>query len=267
MTQPTSHKTSLNQKQIHLLKLTYKFRFVSTRQLAEYKKVRKSAIDKSLIVLLDRGFLNRHYDKSYKLQGKSAAYYLAPKGLKYLRVEHDFNENALHAMYKNKTASDVFIEHNLNVLDIYLALHEKYPDVFTVFSKTELYSYDHFPQPRPDLYLNRNEGLSGFADDYFLEAFTEQMPFFAIKKRLAVLFEHYEAGDWEAEEESTHPTLLIVCRDAKLEAKLRAHAAHVLEEEDVEDLYIFTTTQEALKADDKQVWRNALNDTKYLTLS
>ena len=170
-------------------------------------------------------------------------------------------------MYKNKTASDAFIEHNLNVLDIYLALREKHPDAFTIFSKTELYSYDHFPQPRPDLYLNRNEEIAGFADDYFLEAFTEQMPFFAIKKRLAVLFEHYEAGDWEAEEDNAHPTLLFVCRDSKLEAKVRTHAAHMLEEEDVEGLYILTTTQEAMKADDKQIWRDVINDTKYLSLS
>jgi hypothetical protein len=248
---------TLNTNQVNLLKLLYKFRFVTASYLASYKHISPVAAYKSLEVLLDQGYVGSHYDPSYKLLGKGARYYLAPKGLKYLRYNFQLNQQVLHAMYKNKSVTEGFISHHIDVAAVYLHFTDNYPDTFHIFAKTELASFDGFPEPRPDLLLNKIAGSGTKADDYFVELCHDTPPINA-RKRLSALLEHYNEGDWE---EDSYPALCFVLSDARSEEGFVQYAAKTLDATGMDDeITILTTTIKPLidKSSLKSIWSNVI---------
>lgn len=241
----TSRRNKLNPKQIHTLKLMYKFRFVTAQLLAEYKGIRVSAVNKSLAVLVAMDYVSRRYASDYKIERKGASYFLAPKALIYLRDEHQQNERVLHSMYKNKSVGQPFIDHSIDVFKAYVVLRESYPGTFHMFTKSELGDYDYFPEVRPDLYLNRIKPADSKQNEYVLDIFIGMQPFL-IKKRFEVYLEHFESGEWEAEAETSYPIILLVCPDARTERKLQDYIAKTLDNAGIDDLTVYTTTAKTL---------------------
>ncbi len=213
----------LNAKQIHLLKLIYKFRFVTSSLMAQYKGISIAGCNYAFKVLEGHELIARHFDKTYKLQGKAARYYLTNKGIKYLRDTQELDEQVLHAMYKNKSVTTSFIDHHITVLGAYLHFRDKYPDTFEVFTRSESRSFEDFPEPSPDLYLRRVRESDTMPNEYFLELHHDNQSFVA-KKRLASLVENYEE-EWP---DDTHPTLLFALADARTEQNFQEHASKVL---------------------------------------
>lgn len=80
-----NHRSNLNPNQIHLLTLLYKFRFITPKLIAAYKKSSLSSTNHSLAVLMSRGYIERNFFSRYRIQGKAAEYYLSAKGIAYLR--------------------------------------------------------------------------------------------------------------------------------------------------------------------------------------
>ena len=246
-------RNKLNNNQIHLLKLIYKFRFVTSDLVAEHKGVNKSAINNAFSILMDQGYIARHYDKSYKLHGRPATYFLAPKSIKLLRDEHGLNPKVLHAMYKNKSVNSAFIEHNLNVLRVYLSIRQTYPDTFNIFTKSETADLDYMPQPAPGLYLNRKNPSEDMPNEYMLEIFTDTQ-FFIIKKRIDTYIEHFDSGDWP---EQQYPVLLIACPDSRTEEKLHKYIQTTLDNNyiDEKDLrFLTTSTKSLLEPENPLIW-------------
>lgn len=120
------YRRPLNKDQIHLINLFYKFRYINTRQLTEYLGKNPRIINGRLNILLDQGYIDRFYDKSYKLKGKPAIYYLLPKSLSFLRTQPYFNHYAIFIHYRNKASSKALINHYIKVFDIYQELKDKY---------------------------------------------------------------------------------------------------------------------------------------------
>src|SRR5476651_357600 len=156
-----ARRNKLNDNQIKLLQLLYKFRFVTAELAAMHKGIRRSAVNNAFAILLDQELIARHYDNSYKIKGKGATYYLTPKALRLLRDMYKLNEAVLRNLLKNKRLSDGFIDDNLTIMAAYLKLREAYPDSFNVFSVSELGDFDYFPEPKPNLYLSRKEPVDG----------------------------------------------------------------------------------------------------------
>lgn len=246
----SSRHYKLNQKQLHILKLLFKFRFLTVPLLAQYKNLNKDSVTKSLRILLDQGYVGRHYQSSYKLLGKAARYYLAPKALKLLRDNYNFDTSVLHAMYKNKSVTEAFVDQCLNICRAYLSLNRDYPDGFHIYTRTELTHLDSIPDPAPHLLLSRKDPRSGLPSAYFLEM-TDTIPVFIIKKRLQAYLEHLESGDWE---DGGYPTVLVVCENPSLEAKVLKLAENLLD--GGEELQIRTTTTNALFAENliTEIW-------------
>jgi predicted transcriptional regulator len=74
------YRKKLNEEQVAVLQLLWRFRFASNEQIAKYQqKPNSKAVQKRLKILEDQGLIAKRYDKSYKLQGKPAAYYLTPR--------------------------------------------------------------------------------------------------------------------------------------------------------------------------------------------
>ena len=80
---------ALKKGQIDILEALYGCRFCSCRLLADSLGIRSlSNLHEKLNVLMKHGFVDRRYDKSFRLRGMPAAYYVTPKGLRQLQLIH-----------------------------------------------------------------------------------------------------------------------------------------------------------------------------------
>ena len=258
MQSPTKHY-KLNNKQIHILILIYKFRFINSSLLARYKAISRISANNSLKVLLDQDYIGSRYEKRYKIQGKGPRYYLTPKGVRLVKakLDDDLSELTIANLYRNKSVTETFVEHTIDVMSVVLALKAMHPDIFHIFTRTELGDYDFFPKPKPDLYLNRIKTSAKSYNEYMLEIFTAT-PLFIIKYRIKEYLEHFDTDEWEAESETDYPVILIACPTKSDEQQLQKYIASKLDNIgiDNDELNIYTTSTQTLTSldSDKFIW-------------
>lgn len=255
-----NRRNKLNNKQIQLLKLLFKFRFVTAELVARHKGIRKSAVNNAFSILLDQGLIARHYDNSYKIQGRGATYYLTPEALRLLKGNYKLSETVVRAMLNNKRLSDSFIDDNLTIMAAYLNLRAIYPNAFNIFTASELGDFDYFPEPKPSLYLIRKKPATSSHKDYLLDIFNDSR-LFIIKKRIQVYIDHFDSGDWG---EGEYPTILLVCADPRSEEKVLKYVESLLE-----DFELYATTKKALlnrQSQEMAIWTDAINPEELISL-
>ena len=248
-------QTKVNQNQLELLLLMYKFRFVTMPLLSKSRKISKVSIFKTMNILLDKQYVLKRYDKSYKLAGKPAQFALAKQAISLLKDHKGLSEKYLHSLYRNPGLSEQFANHCLEVYQAYLTLNQQYPDTFSIYTRAELVDYeDSYPEPLPDLVLKRKDSETT-PKMYFLDILKESQ-LWLIKKCINAYIEHYESGDWE---EEIYPTVLFVCEDSNVEKKVLEYAEQAKDNAFIEDdeLIIMTTTKKSLPADNKAVWSSS----------
>lgn len=263
------HKDKLNDNQLHLLKLIYKFRFVDARLLSSYRKVNISAVNRSLAVLVSKKLIGRNYQKDFRIKGIGAAYYLLPDSLKILKEKYMLNDKALHANYKNSRLSQTFVIHSLDIFKHYIALERNYSSEFNLFTKAELQDFDFFPDPYPDLYLRRINESNNKPNEYILDILPDNQ-LFVLKKRILSIFDHFDSGEWEAGADSEYPAILLVCSGSAIESRIQELISKVLENSGIDDeLTFLTTTSKALLNSTKSnrlIWSNVLSPEKLIDL-
>lgn len=247
-----TRRYKLNQNQLELLLLIYKFRFVSIPLLSKSRKISTVAVFNTLNILLDKKLVFRRYDKSYKFSGKPASFALSKQAILLLKTHPGLNDTYLHSLYKNPSLSSQFADQCIETYKTYLTLNQQYPDTFSIYTRAELVDYeDSYPEPLPDLVLKRKNSETT-PEMYFLDLLKDSQ-LWLIKKRINTYIKHYESGDWE---EETHPTVLFVCEDSNVEKKVLEYAEQAKDNAFIEDdeLIIMTTTKKSLHADNKAVW-------------
>lgn len=234
----------LNKGQVEVLRLLYRYRFTTSELLAKAEHQKHLQVTRSRLATLEKqGYIGRRYDSSYKLLGKFAAFYLLPKGLQYLKSIDVAEPQAIKMMYNDRKASDKFVDFCLSVCRIAQALVSLYGKEARVFTRTELFDYDYFPQPKPDLYMliKRTQPRH-----YFVDLYDDVTPAFVQAKKIKKYAEHYESGEWESTE-STYPEIIVVCTNDKAEQRLRKK----LLEGSPNDLIVYTCTITRLESDDE----------------
>ena len=236
------YRRPLNPEQVAVLDWLYKVRFSSSKQIAKHLlKPNQKTTQNKLQILEERGFIGKHYDKSYKLAGRPAEYFLTPKGARQLPADNT-NEWAIKALYKNKTVSPDFITHCLNVADTVLTLQAIYSDKLGIFTKSHMAAYDYFPSWTPDLFLNLKAGAN--RRRYFLDVLDDTKPFFVGVRKVRNYINYAADGDWP--EDAGHlPTILCICQDEPTQKKLNKQIRYALD--DTEDIAFATITQEQLQ--------------------
>ncbi len=246
-------RRTLNNKQLHLLRLIYKFRFVGVSLVQEIQNIKdKSTTYNRLKVLEDQGYIGRNYESGYRLLHKPACYYLLPKGIAQLKHQPGIGPKALHAMYKNRAVSDSFINQCINTFKVYTVFRKLYPE-YSFFTKSELADLDYFPKQLPDAYLQPSDGAG---QEYFLDNLETGAQFFLIKRKLAGYIEHYESEAWQHESDKDYPSVLLVCSTPSMEASLHKHIPKLLHASGAE-IDFYTTSAKALfgLADkDDKIW-------------
>lgn len=244
----------LYQSQVLILQILYKFRFGTNDLIAKYRSVKRSAINESVLTLLRQGYIARRYDKRSKIEGEGARYYLSSKGIKYLKDRFTLSDKVVQAQYKNRIVSDDFIAHSLTVFKAYLLLKNHYGDRYDVFTKSEMAKFDAYPEQLPDLFLAAKDKPD---PDYMLNVFLKE-PFFVIKKRIKYYIDHRNE-EWD--DATPYPSILLVCPDARNEAKVIQYT-----ESQLEDFDFLITTVKALLEGGPEVWTNPVDSDKPLTL-
>ena len=256
----SGRRNKLNVKQLSLLKLIYKFRFVNADLVARHKGMSRSAVNYSLAILLDQDLIGRRYGNSYRIAGKGAAYYLTPKALRLLKDSITLNEQVVRAIYKNKTVGEPFVDDKLTVMRAYLALRNSYPEAFNIFTPSELSGFSDLPEPKPSLYLSRKKSSATKHNDYVLDIIKDNR-LFVTKIRVQQYIEHCESGKWG---EGDYPTVLLVLPDSRAEEKVLKTVESLLE-----DFDIYTTTIKALLGSNnsnKAIWSESFEPDELISL-
>lgn len=233
----TRKRYSLNPKQLHILMLLYKFRFITIPLLTTYKNLKSNSLQRTFNILLEEKYVGRRFDVTYKIDRKPAIYYLTAKGIAILKADPRFNSVTLHSYYKNKSVSDVFMQHAVDTLGVYNALKQSYRDLFEIFTRQEVAHFDDFPETKPDLYLRGDR-------EYFITLVHDAQSFL-VRKRLAEYITHFDEDGWA---KGDYPALLFVLADGSSERRFRELASMLLESAgiDTEELQVGTTTMRAL---------------------
>lgn len=233
----------LSAKQLQTLKIVFKFRFVTSSLLAQYRGVNKNSLNRMLQNLVEQQYLAKQYDNSYRIDRKGARYCLAPSGITYLLKNTDLPKKTLHAMYNAKT--ETFIQHCLITAQVANHIKQTCPDEFYIYSSTEIAGDADFPLPRPDLYLRRQNPSETKPNEFFIELHHDSQPFL-IRKRFNKLLEHYDDEGWP---DGDYPTLLFVLASDRQAKTFLEYTASVFESTGIDDARVRAVSVNKLLSD------------------
>ncbi len=254
------YRRPLNAQQLQTLHLLYWYRFCTAKQLARsLGRSSHKAIQNKLQVLEAQGFISKHYNKSYKLAGRPAEYFITPKGACQLEKAkpNTTNQWATKSLYKNKTVSQDFLAHCITVTETSQQLRAMYGggDKSQILPKSHMAQYDYYPVWTPDLHLEIPGRDDAPAKHYFLDIWDGTKPFFVSIRKTRNYANFKESGDWQADE--PFPAILAICANERSQKKLNRQMKHILDEAWDDELVFGTTTRQQLmkatKAADR-VW-------------
>ncbi|MDQ5932001.1 MAG: hypothetical protein QG649_86 [Patescibacteria group bacterium] len=247
------HRSKLSDSQIKLLGLIAKFRFVTVELVSTWREKSKATMYERLAVLEDLGYIQKRYEKAWKLLGRPAVYSLTGKGLRVLRDTSSgyFTDAVIRNQYKNRSASLQLVDHSLDVAKLCVQLHKQYDGTYDIFAKSEIDQFEAFLRPLSDLYIRTNHtGENGRAIHYQLETIEAGAFTWMIKKRINAHQEWFDENneeDWGFED--NYPTLLLLCDNISTEKRI-----HRLTDEAYMDFETWTTTRERFDSSSKDIW-------------
>lgn len=210
MSYSSTRRMPLNDKQLSILRLLYRFRFATTELLTLALETNsKIKMNERLKILLEQEYIGRKYESEYRLLRKHASYYLLSKGINALKDSGgNYDKAILHNIHKDKTASDQFINHSLDVFRLYCDLKTEYGDRLKFFTKTQLTEFDYFPEPLPDAFIRLKD------DDrerqYFLELLQSTRPFFVSVRKIQKYVSYADEDEWGVTGGDL-PEVILVC--------------------------------------------------------
>ena len=247
------HRSNLSDSQIKLLGLIAKFRFVTVELVSTWREKSKATMYERLAVLEDLGYVQKRYEKAWKLLGRPAVYSLTGKGLRVLRDTSSgyFTDAVIRNQYKNRSASLQLVDHSLDVAKLCVQLYKQYDSTYDIFAKSEIDQFEEFMRPLPDLYIRTNrKDENGQPVHYQLEVVAAGTFTWMLKKRINAHQEWFDENndeDWGFED--SYPTLLLVCDNKSTEKRI-----HRLVGGKYMDFETWTTTRERLTSGEKKVW-------------
>lgn len=254
--------------QIDILEVLYRYRFGSRVLIANALESSAVTLHKKLLVLMKHGLVATKYDGNAKIQGKPVAYFLTPKGLRFLQSleDHDYiSEKIIKSSYRDKSLTEATITHSLQVFSHILALKRQYQEL-KAYLRRDMNRFSYFPDTLPDAFLS----LSGEDNTtrFFLDVIPDTQERKPLFQRVSAYIDFFDKGGWEI----THaklPTLLFIAETARAERMIRRIVKGVISNiEPDEELEVYTTTAKGLAQMDREalIW-TALDDDELTTLS
>lgn len=248
-----------NAKQLELLRLLYRFRFITSNQLSIILDLPIPKINKRLKILLDKEYIDRHYNGQYKIQGRPAEYFLLKDGVGMLKqyMKDKCDDKVLHAIYNDKSAAPSSIAHYLKVCTVYCCLMKHYGDNLRFFTKSQIRSYKYFPKQKPEAFIRLE--VDGEQKEFFLEVIDPNKTFFSYVGKIRRYIEYSDDGTWRDETDRKLPTVLFIGDTVGTEIRIQKQAARFIKKHYDEEPKVYTTNLEKLKTiapNYDRVWRN-----------
>lgn len=258
----------LNQSQLAMLHILYRFRFGTRSLLADYlNKPNNTSLYSRISILEKHEFLAVRYDKSYKLAGREAEYYVTPKGVRALGDAGliELTDAGLRATYKDKVVSEQYVQQLTLLLRLRNVLCAAYPDL-QYFTTRDVQALDYFPKKKPVAFLSLKQ--ENKTKRFFVEYVPAQTSTSMIKSQLRQYTSYYDQDSWSVTN-TPFPTVLYICEDGMTEQGVRWHIKRELYRTDT-DLRYLTTTKKALLSVNQtndMIWTDIDEPDELLSLS
>ena len=258
--QMNNKRLVLKKGQIDILEVLYGGRFCSCRLLADSLGIRSlSNLHEKLNVLMKHGFVDRRYDKSFRLRGMPAAYYVTPKGMRQLQLIHGRERvaDAIKAGYRDRVVSQAFVNHTVRAYAYANQLRHRYP-LLEVLLRREMMLYSYVPANPPDAFLSLrvNDGIRQFGiRRFFLDVVSKDMLPSTIRRRIAGYMSFFDNGGWD-EMNSELPKLLLLLEDTAMKRRLERIARAIRSRFGLDDeieIYI-AMAEDLLNGDTAAIW-------------
>ena len=218
----------LNNNQIQNLTTVLKFRYVTTDNLAHYQSITTNSAYSALEILKKAGYLEKIYEKSYRLLNKSARYFLTQQALTFLHSQADVQLD--DAIWKSRKTDG---KKTPDFIDLQVALHAAYNELVARFGDKiaidtglELHGIEGVIKPLPGLLVRPNTGKN-----FFVEVADGQHLFF-VRKRIRNYIENYESNEWEGD---TYPNVYVIRSSASDRTRLRKFVYQLMEDNYLDD--------------------------------
>jgi hypothetical protein len=114
-----------------------------------------------------------------------------------------------------------------------------YGDELRFFTKSQLTTFEHYPQPLPDAYIRIGDG-----DDerqFFLDVFHESQPFFIATRKVMQYVTYADEGreEWEQKTDTSLPSVLLICDSPSLKKRLQKKMRRVADNIEDDDMVLY----------------------------
>lgn len=208
----------ITNQQLSILLLLFRFRFLTRLQIQTILKHKHPGqINKYLKNLSDNNIIYKTYDK---LQGditKPALYCLDKNSISYLNKDNKLDPLLVKRIYKDKNRSERFIKHSLIIVDLFIETNKQISESkrqLFFYTKTDLFDYDFFIKPYPDIYLAIEGGKN--TDRYFIEVIDRDTPRFVLRNRIKKYIEYFFDKQWQISTDYPFPEILLICQNETL---------------------------------------------------
>lgn len=262
---PTRHYT-LTTKQLAILNLLYRFRFTTSQLLAQSTNTNKDIINKRLKLMMELSYIGRNFEPEYHLLRKHATYYLLPSGIKALKQAADkkYSPKVLRNMAREDNKSEQFINHHLAIFGVYCTMRAMYGNELRFFTKSQLTTFDHYPQPLPDAYIRIGDGDD--EQQFFLDVLHDSQPFFIATRKVMQYITYADEGyaEWERETGTALPSALLICDSFSLKKRLQKKMRRAVENIEGDDMMLYTAA--ITEIGDSTGWHDLANPDEALSL-
>jgi hypothetical protein len=254
------YRRPLNDKQILILKLLYKFRFITVGllQSAQGHKYQATHNDR-LKVLFNQNYIGRHYNDSYRIDRRYAEYFILPNGINALKALNIFKPTVLNILYKDKTAKSQFIAHSLGIFELYNTVRRLYPDTFSFYTKIELTGRDDYPRLLPDAHLKPLDPSK--TQEFYLDFVDDLAQLLLVKRKITSYIKHCDSDELQYTGK-IYPEVLLITELASTEKTLHKYIEKKLSYSGV-DMKFRTTSKKALlesQSTGEKIWHQVGED-------
>lgn len=233
----------ITNKQLEILILLYRFRFLSTNHLKFFLNHNNhSLIGRYLRDLTQRNIVRRIYSTTRENINNPAVYYLGNKSIPLLTTKYsDFNPNLINKIYREKTSSEGFAKRCQFLADLNIHFQQAAATENTslsFYTAVDLSDVAYTPLPLPDAYIISKD--KGGSTRYFLDYFEPRLPMKAIRRKVERYFEYFEDNYWQDHNKEKFPVVLLVCSLPRVEISLHKFITQKLDEYDA-DISFFLT--------------------------
>ena len=227
----TNKPPKLKDRQLEILMLLYRFRFLNRIQIQQLLNHKNHTL---IIHWLNELTEQKYIVSSFKkeLGNIPTVYCLGTKARKVLIGKDGKKEKLLKRVYQEKKSSQDFKNHCMTVVDIYLSLTkltESNNAKLTFYITVDLTGIKYLPLPHPDAFFSIKQ--KEITKRYFLDIFNPGVSNKWIYKRIKQYFKYYEEEYWQDHNKNSFPEIIFVYYDLKTKKELEKIIKRNLEEE------------------------------------